>query len=229
MPPAQRGWQPNMLAAGDRGKLQARPARRCSRATQTCSECSIRTRPSPLPDARYATSLWSNWSTGGGRTRRFPYVRLKARLHRERRGRGQSRDTGSGRIWISAEIPGPADPARCCRSVSTQTSYVMERQRVMWCLALNRSHRWRDTITSRQVQPYGIRQISPDFTFEEGAVADAIDGLGQTWAMPPSTASSAPVVKLLSSLARKRAAAATSSGLPMRPRGIMLDSASRTS
>jgi hypothetical protein len=46
----------------------------------------------------------------------------------------------------------------------------MERQRVMWCLALNRSHRWRDTITSRRVQPYGIRQISPDFTFEEGAL-----------------------------------------------------------
>ena len=42
----------------------------------------------------------------------------------------------------------------------------------------------------------------------------------QVWAMPPSTKSSAPLTKLLSSDARKTAAAAISSGLPIRPSGV---------
>src|SRR4051795_6132102 len=47
--------------------------------------------------------------------------------------------------------------------------------------------------------------------------------------MPPSTHSSAPVTKLLSSPPRNRAAAATSSGRPRRPSGISFVKASRMS
>jgi hypothetical protein len=44
---------------------------------------------------------------------------------------------------------------------------------------------------------------------------------GQICACPPSTYTSLPVMKLLSSDARNRAAAAVSSGSPIRPRGIV--------
>src|SRR4029077_4325694 len=44
----------------------------------------------------------------------------------------------------------------------------------------------------------------------------------QTWAKPPSTNNSTPVIKLLSSDARNTAAFAISSGLPSRPSGTVL-------
>jgi hypothetical protein len=48
----------------------------------------------------------------------------------------------------------------------------------------------------------------------------AVGGKFQIWAIPPSTNSSMPVMKLLSSEARKRTAEASSSGEPILPNGM---------